>query len=125
MTQDDVTQDDMTQDAPATTAGDASRSGRDVVEAVERAAAGTRHDGVQTAPEDAKPHAAPVEQVRGDSSMTTGRVGDGPGAASRPSANPDPAAAGSGGAQSVVGARVSDREAAGEQPPADPSSSGR
>ena len=51
---------------------DHERSGADVVEAVETAAEGTPHDGVQIAPEDAKPHTAPVEQVRDDPAMTEG-----------------------------------------------------
>lgn len=50
------------------------RSGQDVVAAVERAAEGTPHDGVQTPPEQAKPHRAPVEQVRDDPAMTQGQV---------------------------------------------------
>ena len=57
---------------------DPSRSGRDVREAVDRAAAGTPSEGVQTSPEDAKPHAAPVEQVRDDPAMTQGQVVEGP-----------------------------------------------
>jgi hypothetical protein len=57
---------------------DASRSGQDVREAVDRAAAGTPSEGVQTPPEDAKPHTAPVEQVRNDPAMTQGQVVEGP-----------------------------------------------
>jgi len=118
-----VTQDepgpDPTEHAPA----DHGRSGDDVVEAVETAAAGTPHDGVQTAPEDMKPHASPVEQVRGDEGMTQGQGTDGQGTdgpggpsptsevsgTSEAPSSPDPAEAGSGGAQSMVGGRVSDR----------------
>jgi hypothetical protein len=99
-------------------AADASRSGDDVVQGVERAAADTPHGGVQTPPEQAKPHGAPVEQVRGDRAMTEGEVVDGPGGAADEVSHPDPAGSGSGGAQSVVGARASDREAAGEGAPA-------
>lgn len=51
---------------------DPERSGADVVEAVERASAGTPHGGVQTPPDQAKPHAARVEQVRDDPDMTGG-----------------------------------------------------
>ena len=58
------------------------RSGDDVVEAVETASAGTPHGGVQTSPEQMKPHAAPVEQVRDDAAMTEGQVVDGPGTGS-------------------------------------------
>lgn len=110
------------------------RSGADVVEAVETASAGTPHGGVQTAPQDMKPHAAPVEQVRGDKAMTEGQVVDGPGqrGATPDNAitdnpipdNPGPTDVGGAGAQSVLGARISDRVSAGEQPPRDPSASG-
>ena len=48
-----------------------------VREAVDRAAEGTPSEGVQTPPEDAKPHAAPVEQVRDDPAMTTGQAVEG------------------------------------------------
>ena len=97
------------------TAEDASRSGQDVLEAVDRAAAGTPHGGVQTPPEDARPHAAPVEQVRGDAAMTQGQVVDGPGTSADVPSAPDTAGV-SGGAQSVVGARESDRVAGGGEP---------
>lgn len=99
-------------------AADASRSGDDVVQAVERAAAGTPADGVQTPPEQAKSQSAPVEQVRGDRAMTKGQVVDGPGSDADEVPHPDPTASGSGGAQSVVGARASDREAARDGKPA-------
>ncbi len=101
------------------------RSGADVVEAVEVASAGTPHGGVQTRPADMKPHAASVEQVRGDDAMTEGQVVTGPGTGGTAPSNPDPAEAGSGGAQSVVGARVSDRLAAGEPAPDGPPFSDR
>lgn len=96
------------------------RSGADVVEAVETAADGTQHGGVQTDPAEMKPHAAPVEQVRGDEAMTKGQVVDGPGTQATTPENPSPLAAGSGGAQSIVGGRVSDRISAREQPPSGP-----
>ena len=100
--------------------GHADRSGPDVVAAVERAAAGTQGGGVQTPPERAKPHEAPVEQVRGDEAMTGGQVVPGPGERADIPSSPDPAASGSGGAQSMAGARISDRVAAGEDPPTVP-----
>jgi len=98
----------------------AERSGADVVEALETAADGTQHGGVQTDPADMKPHAAPVEQARGDEAMTQGQLVDGPGIGKTTPENPSPAAAGSGGAQSIVGGRGSDRISAGEQPPTGP-----
>jgi hypothetical protein len=68
---------DDSEPAGGPTPEDASRSGRDVREAVDRAAEGTPSEGVQTPPEDAKPHAAPVEQVRDDPAMTTGQAVEG------------------------------------------------
>lgn len=111
-----MTENSSGRDAPVgEQSSDPERSGADVVEAVETAAAGTPHGGVQTRPEEMKPHAAPVEQVHGDAAMTQGQVVDGPGDGSETPTNPSPAEAGSGGAQSVVGARVSDRLSAGEE----------
>jgi hypothetical protein len=69
--------DDDSEPAGGRTPEDPSRSGRDVREGVDRAAAGTPSEGVQTPPEDAKPHAAPVEQVRDDPGMTEGQVVEG------------------------------------------------
>lgn len=116
-----MTQGDSTHDTPVgDEAADPERSGADVVAGVNRAAEGTPHGGVQISPEDAKPQAAPVEQARDDPAMTQGQVVDGPGGDAEPSSNPDPSEAGSGGAQSAVGARISDRESAGEEPPSGP-----
>lgn len=116
----------MTQGSPGPEApvgqqgADPGRSGADVVEAVQTAADGTPHGGVQTGPDRTKPHAAPVEQVRGDPAMTGGQVVDGPGTRPDTPAGPSPAEVGSGGAQSIVGARVSDRVSAGEPAPEGP-----
>jgi hypothetical protein len=115
---------DGTQQEVQPTAEDASRSGRDVREAVDRAASGTPHAGVQTPPEDAEPHAAPVEQVRGDAAMTQGQivegqVVDGPGVSGDVPSAPDTGAM-AGGAQSMVGARESDRVAGGGEPASGP-----
>ncbi len=46
------------------------RTGETVQQAVDVAAAGTQHGGTEKDPEDAHPHGAPVEQVRGDPDMT-------------------------------------------------------
>lgn len=89
---------DGTEPSSGPTAEDASRSGRDVREAVDRAASGTPHGGVQTPPEDAKPHAAPVEQVRDDAAMTQGQTVADPGASADVPNGPGSAAAGSGAA---------------------------
>jgi hypothetical protein len=110
----DPTDADPSAAKPRTPEGQADRSGPDVVAAVERAAAGTQAGGVQTPPERAQPHEAPVEQVRDDEAMTGGQIVTGPGERADVPSSPDPAASGSGGAQSMEGARISDRVAAGE-----------
>lgn len=95
---------------------DDSRSGGDIAEAIGTAEAGTALHETHTHPEQTKSGEAHVEQVAGDPAMTQGQHvrGAGPPEPSGPS----PAEAGSGGAQSLVGARVSDRLAAGEPQPA-------
>lgn len=103
-------------DVPA----DRSRTGADVGEAVEIAEAGTKAQGDHSHPERAKSGEAPVEQVFNDPAMTEGQqtvTGSATTAAAVPP-GPSPAEAGSGGAQSVIGARESDRLAAGEPPTA-------
>lgn len=108
---------DIPDDAPEVP----ERSGADVEEAVEVASRGSHHRGVERPPEEATPGTAPVEQVESDPDMTLGEVVHGPGAAGGP--EPDPptfppqGAAVGGGAQSLPGARVSDRIAAGDVHP--------
>lgn len=99
---------------------DNSRSGADVREAVNVAEAGTRAEGDHAHPERAKSGEAPVEQVYDDPAMTEGqRIVTGTATTSGGvPPGPSPAEAGSGGAQSVVGARESDRRAAGQPPTA-------
>lgn len=105
-------------DATEGTAADRSRSGDNIAEAVERAVAGTPEEDVLTPPTGQdQPGGAPVEHVRGDAAMTEGQVVTGPGT---PASSPGPSPAGtgsSGGAQSQVGGRVSDRLAGGEPQP--------
>lgn len=106
-------------DATAGTGAVAARSGATVAEAVDTAA-GPSHGGVLR---DVRPGGAPVEEVGGDPAMTAGQVVQGPGSAGTghpaPTEGPQPEAAVSGGAQSLPGARVSDRVAAGpDRPPA-------
>jgi len=104
------------QSHPADDPADSSRSGADVAEAVRVAEQGTGIGQVHTPP--AEPGSAPVEQAAGDPTMTgsEGAAEDGDPAPG----NPDPAQAGSGGAQSIVGARASDRAAGGEDLPDSP-----
>jgi hypothetical protein len=98
-------------DVPA----DDSPTGADVGEAVDIAESGTNAEGEHSHPERATSGEAPVEQVFNDPAMTEGQRtvtgaattdGDVP-------PGPSPAEAGSGGAQSPIGARESDRLAAG------------
>ncbi|MET1064174.1 MAG: hypothetical protein ABWX85_04325 [Arthrobacter sp.] len=101
-------------------AADDSRSGADVSEAVDVAESGTPAQGDHSHPERAKSGEAPVEQVFDDPAMTEGQrteTGSATTAGAVPS-GPSPAEAGSGGAQSQIGARESDRVAAGEPPTA-------
>jgi hypothetical protein len=96
---------------------DHSHNSADVGEAVEIAEAGTKAQGDHSHPERAKSGEAPVEQVFNDPAMTEGqRTVTGSAAAGAVPPGPSPADAGSGGAQSVIGARESDRLAAGEPP---------
>ena len=99
---------------------DHSRSGADVAEAIDIAESGTKAQGDHSHPERAKTGEAPVEQVFNDPAMTEGQR-TGAGSAETAGAvppGPSPAKAGSGGAQSGIGARESDRLAAGEPPAA-------
>ena len=99
---------------------DDSRSGADVAEAVDVAESGTKAQGDHSHPERAKTGEAPVEQVFNDPAMTEGQrtVTGSTSTTGGVPPGPSPAEAGSGGAQSVVGARESDRIAAGEPPAA-------
>jgi hypothetical protein len=91
------------------------RSGADVVEGVETAAAGSEHGGVLRPPAESKPGTAPVEQTHGDPAMT--------GDADQPLSEVEvpetrmPEAPVSGGAQSAPSARVSDRISATDDDP--------
>jgi hypothetical protein len=105
------------------TSPDDSRSGADIAEAIEVAERGSSVREVHDRGTENTTGEAPVEQRHGDPEMTEGQVvlGDG-----EPGHHPfglDPAAGSSGAAQSEPGARISDRVAAGEEPPADPSAS--
>jgi hypothetical protein len=118
-------QDPRTDGAP-----DETRSGADIAEAIEVAERGSAVEEVHEGWEHAGP--AAVEGVAGDPDMTEGEVVHGEGGhgsgehggdehgGGEPGEAPNPAAAGSGGAQSVVGPRTSDRLAAGEPKPAGP-----
>lgn len=119
----DISQGAASQDQRVSSGADAqaddSRSGADVREAIDVAESGTEAEGDHSHPELAKTGEAPVEQVYNDPAMTEGqRTVTGAATTGRVAPGPSPAEAGSGGAQSVVGARESDRRAAGEPPAA-------
>ena len=98
----------MTENQPDDTAAH-ERSGADVAEAVDKAAAGTAHDGVLRPPEESKPRTAPVEQVRDDPAMTEGQVVSERESAAEVPSTRVPEAPLSGGAQTIAGGRISDR----------------
>ena len=108
------------QPAPDGTSADHSRSGDDVAEAIEVAERGSAVEEVHDCGTEAKSGEAPVERSAGDPEMTEGQVvygsgGDDDGAA--PGTSQAPTGQSSGVAQSVVGARASDRIAAAEDSP--------
>jgi hypothetical protein len=106
------------------THADHSRSGDDVAEAIEVAEQGSSVQEVHDRGTENKPGEAPVERTAGDPEMTEGQVvlGEGEGGRHR-AVGLDPEAGSGGAAQSQPGARISDRVAAGETPPPDPSES--
>jgi hypothetical protein len=108
---------------PATeaTSPDHSRSGDDIAEAIEVAERGSSVQEMHDRGTENTTGGAPVEQRAGDPEMTEGQVVLGDGEPGASSSGPMPAEGTSGAAQSVVGARTSDRVAAGEEPAADPS----
>jgi hypothetical protein len=104
------------------THADQSRSGDDIADAIGVAEAGSSVQEVHDRGTENTSGEAPVEQTAGDPEMTEGQVVLGEGEPGRHrSIGLDPEAGSSGAAQSQPGARVSDRAAAGETPPADPS----
>ena len=101
---------------------DHSRSGDDVAEAIGVAEEGSSVQEVHDRGTESESGQAPVEQTAGDPEMTEGQVVLGEGRPGRHRAHDlDPEAGSGGAAQSHPGARISDRVAAGETPPPDPS----
>jgi hypothetical protein len=103
------------------THADHSRSGEDIAAAIEVAERGSSVQETHDRGTENTTGEAPVEHRYGDPEMTEGQVVLGDGEAGRHRAPEDPAEGSSGGAQSDPAARISDRLAAGEDPPADPS----
>ena len=104
------------------TSADHSRSGDDIAEAIEVAEEGSSVQEVHDRGTENESGQAPVEQTAGDPEMTQGQVVLGEGRPGRHRAHDlDPEGGSGGAAQSHPGARISDRVAAGETPPPDPS----
>jgi len=104
------------------TSPDHLRSGQDIAEAIEVAERGSSVEEVHDKGTENTSGEAPVERSAGDPEMTEGQVVLGEGEPGRHRATGvDVGAGSSGAAQSQPGARVSDRAAAGEEPPPDPS----
>lgn len=100
---------------------DHDRSGATVEEAVETAEAGSQVDGPHTPDGHTASGESRVERIRDAETGSAGAVDSGVGdAATQPEPRPSPADMGSGGAQRIDGARVSDRVAAGEPVPDGP-----
>jgi hypothetical protein len=111
----------MTEPRTEGTHADDSRSGDDIAEAIEVAEQGSQVERVHDRGTENTTGAAPVEQTYGDPEMTEGQVVLGDEGHGRHRPTDDPAQGTSGGAQADPAARVSDRVAAGEDLPADPS----
>ena len=103
------------------THADHSRSGDDIAEAIEVAEQGSQVAGMHDRGTENTTGQAPVERSYGDPEMTEGQVVRDDGEHASHGATEDPAEGSSGGAQADPAARVSDRIAAGEEPPVDPS----
>jgi hypothetical protein len=104
------------------TSPDHSRSGQDIAESIEVAERGSSVEEVHDKGTENTSGEAPVERTGDDPEMTEGQVVLGEGEPGRHRAiGRDVEAGTSGAAQSQSGARVSDRAAAGEEPPPDPS----
>lgn len=100
---------------------DPSRGGPDVEEAVDNAEDGSQAEGVHTPARAGESGDSRLEQMR-DVDVTSDRDdGESVGSATqKPQPGPSPADIGSGGAQRLEGARISDRVAGGEPVPDGP-----
>ena len=97
------------------------RSGRDVEEGIARAEEGTEVQGEHTLENSGPSGASRVERMAGVEETTEGRVEKDDGERAAPlEPGPSPADVGSGGAQRVEGARISDRVAGSEPVPDGP-----
>jgi hypothetical protein len=96
------------------------RSGRDVEESIARAEAGTDEQGKHTLENSGPSGDSRVERMADVEETTEGRVDRDGGPAAPLEPGPSPADVGSGGAQKVEGARISDRVAGSEPVPDGP-----
>lgn len=108
--------------APSDSLGspDESRGGPDVDTAVDNAESGSQVDGVHTPSGRAESGDSRLEQMTEVDVSSDRDDGDPDATATTPKPGPSPADIGSGGAQRIVGARISDRVAGGEPVPDGP-----
>ncbi len=98
-------------------AADHSRSGASIDEAIETAQAGSRVEGTHTTAQQAdqsEERAAEIRDYHAEAESGPGAPAGPPPVAER---GPSPTESGSGGAQNIMGARISDRVSAGEPVP--------
>lgn len=102
---------------------DHDRSGLTFDESVDKAEEGSQVEGVHTPSGQAESGESRVEQMPDVEGVTQPRLDGDPGeSSSAPGPGPAPGDIGSGGAQRIVGARISDRVAGGEPRPDGPPS---
>jgi hypothetical protein len=110
---------DSTGDGPIGDHDDAL-SGSDINESIAKAEAGSQVREVHTASDPGQDEAERIEEIEDVAGATEGRRDGQPGASTVAEPGPSPRDIGSGGAQRVEGARISDRVAAGQPVPEAP-----
>jgi hypothetical protein len=100
---------------------DPTRGGADIDEAIANSEKGSQVEGVHTREGMAESGESRLEQMPEVEGVTEGRVDGDPSAPHQtPKPGPSPRDLGSGGAQRIAGARISDRKSAGEAVPDGP-----
>jgi hypothetical protein len=99
---------------------DETRGGPNIEAAIANAEEGSVVEGVHTLPGEDENHDSRIEQMPAVDGVTEGRVEGTPGEGSPPKPGPSPLDIGSGGAQRLAGARISDRISAGQPVPDGP-----
>lgn len=117
-----MTAEDSSESGPPDQLGspDHDRSGATVDEAIAKAEARSQGEGDHTAPDPGDSGESRREEIRSVEGATEGRVDRNPGEATQPEEGLSPTETGSGGAQNIAGARISDRVAGGQPTPDDP-----